>query len=170
MDNESARWAIINEGSSQSIVLNDLSLDILSFCQRIGVQIYTQRIESEQNIVADALSRGKTIQDWALRQDVADRIFNLFGQPDIDMMATRESSKTERFWGWRKDPCAEGIDSLSPIVSWEGIGFPYVFPPPQLISRVLNKIAQARLQKAIIIAPWWSSKTWFPGSGTCPRI
>ena len=61
VDNEPARWAIINEGSSQSRVLNALSLDILTFCQRIGVQILTQRIESEQNIVADALSRGKTI-------------------------------------------------------------------------------------------------------------
>jgi len=162
VDNESARCAINNQGSSGSKAMNDLSLDILTFCQRIGVQILTQRIESEQNIVADALSRGKRVQDWALRQDAADKIFRIFGQPDIDMMATRESSKTERFWGWRKDPDAEGIDSLSPIVSWEGIGFPYVFPPPPLIPKVLDKISQARLKKAIIIAPWWYSKPWFP--------
>ena len=112
--------------------------------------------------MADALSRGKKVQDWALRQDVADTIFDLFGQPDVDMMATRESSKTERFWGWRKDPCAEGIDSLSPIVSWWGIGYPYVFPPPPLIAKVLDKIVQAKLKEAFIIAPWWYSKTWFP--------
>ena len=78
------------------------------------------------------------------------------------MMATRESSKTERFWGWRKDSYAEGIDSLSPIVSWRGMGFPYVFPPPPLITKVLDKISQAKLKEAIIIAPWWYSKPWFP--------
>ena len=97
-----------------------------------------------------------------MRQDVADSIFDLFGQPGVDMMATRESSKTERFWGWRKDSSAEGIDSLSPIVSWRNIGFPYIFPPPPLISKVLDKIVQANLKEAIIIAPWWYSKTWFP--------
>ena len=159
MDNESARYAILNEGSSGSRALNILALDILKFCQRFGIRILTQRIESEQNIVAAALSRSKTIQDWALRQDVADTVFQNFGQPDIDMMATRESSKTKRFWGWRKDPCAEGIDSISPIVSWKQIGFPYIFPPHPLISKVLDKIVQAKLKEAFIIAPWRRSLT-----------
>ena len=68
------------------------------------------------------------MKDWALRQDVADSIFELFGQPDVDMMATRESSKTERFWGWRKDPCAEGIDSLIANSFLERDGFSLCLP------------------------------------------
>ena len=56
VDNEATRWAIINQGSAKSVVLNELSLEILFFCQSIGVQVVTQRIELAQNIVADALS------------------------------------------------------------------------------------------------------------------
>ena len=77
-------------------------------------------------------------------------------------MATHQSTKTARFWGFRNDLMAEGIDSLSPIVSLNRIGFPYVFPPPPLISRVMDKINQAKLTEPILIAPWWPSKPWFP--------
>ena len=148
VDNESARLAILNEGSSGSQSLKLLALDILKFCQHLGIQIQPSPLFR---------GRREISQDWALRQDVADSIFQAFGQPDIDMMATRESSKTERF-------CAEGIDSLSPSVSWEKIGFPYVFPPPSLINKVLDKIVQAKIEEAIVITPWWYSKnkTWFP--------
>ena len=59
VDNEAARWSILNQGSSKSKVLNDLSLEILDFCQEIDVQVIPRRIESEANLVADSVSRGK---------------------------------------------------------------------------------------------------------------
>ena len=162
VDNEAARWSILNQGSSKSKVLNDLSLEILDFCQEIDVQVIPRRIESEANLVADSVSRGKRIQDWSLSSEVADAVFRVYGTPTIDMMATRDSRKVEKFWGWRKDPWAEGIDSLSPLTCWKGLGLLYVFPPPPLLGRVLNKIRHSQVKRAIVIAPWWPSKTWFP--------
>lgn len=162
-DNDASRWSILNQGSRGSKLMNDIALEILSFCEERRITIVPQRIESCHNLVADSASRGKQVRDWSLDHESVEKIFQRLGRAEVDMMATRDSAKLDRFWGWRKDELSEGIDSLSPLVSWRDLGKIYVFPPPPLIAKVLNKIREGQVHEAIIVAPWWPSKPFFPG-------
>lgn len=39
------------------------------------------------NVEADALSRGKVVQEWALQQDLAQVLFRIWGLPEVDLFA-----------------------------------------------------------------------------------
>ena len=38
----------------------------------------------------------------------------------------------------------------------------YVFPPYQIIGKILQKYQTATSCKLILIAPWWPTMSWFP--------
>jgi hypothetical protein len=113
--------------------------------------------------VADAASRAKAVPDWSLDTKVTDKIFRLWGRPDVDLMASDLSRKLPLFYSWsRKDIEAFGLDSLAEDVPWGQFDLPYVFPPFPLIDRVLEKMRTERVDKAVIVVPWWPSKPFFP--------
>ena len=45
------------------------------------------------------------------------------------------------------------------VGSWR---LPYCFPPFTLVGAVLAKTIQDRVQRMILVVPWYLSKTWFP--------
>lgn len=44
--------------------------------------------------------------------------------------------------------------------SWHNLR-PYIFPPICLISRIINKIIEDRVEQSIIIFPLWQTQSWF---------
>jgi hypothetical protein len=54
-------------------------------------------ILSEENNQADAASRFQLVPDWHLAPDVFHLISSLWGQPQIDLFASRQSAQTLRF-------------------------------------------------------------------------
>jgi hypothetical protein len=38
----------------------------------------------------------------------------------------------------------------------------YIFPPFSVIGQVIQKLAREEVQKAVLIAPIWSTQVWFP--------
>ena len=110
----------------------------------------------------DAASRRKAVEDWSLSQQIFQRIVGQFGTPDVDLMATTESRKTQFFFSWsRTDVEAIGLDSLSRDVTWSSWDLPYLFPPFSLIPACLNKIKEQKLKKVLVILPYWTGKPWF---------
>lgn len=43
-----------------------------------------------------------------------------------------------------------------------GIYNPYIFPPFSLVGKVVNKIVEDQVEKAILVFPFWKSQPWFP--------
>lgn len=39
---------------------------------------------------------------------------------------------------------------------------PYIFPPFHLLGKILNKIIEDKVDKAIVVFPVWKSQSWFP--------
>ena len=39
---------------------------------------------------------------------------------------------------------------------------PYIFPPFSLIGRVVNKVIEDEVDRAILIVPFWRAQSWFP--------
>ena len=163
VDNNSALFAIKNEGSKTSWNMNTLAVSILEEAAERGISFQPIRVSSEENIVADSASRAKAVPDWSLDDKVAANIFRVWGWPDVDLMASDLSRKLPLFYSWsRRDVEAFGLDSLAEDVSWGQFNLPYVFPPFPLIGQVLDKARKEKVDRMIIVVPWWPTKPFFP--------
>ena len=163
VDNQSALFAIKNEGSTRSWDLSWLAVSILKKSQELGVVINPIRVSSEENLLADSASRHKKVPDWSLNQATADKMFSLWGRPDVDLMASDISRKAPFFYSWsRNDKEALALDALAPDLDWTKWTRPYCFPPFPLIEAVLKKILTQRVKRVILVVPWWPSKPFFP--------
>ena len=108
--------------------------------------------------MADSLSRRKATE-WHLSPTAAQKIFSLYGTPDIDLFASIRTFQVERYMTLdRSDPRAHAVDALS--LSWS---FPllYAFPPPTLVPTVVNKL-RGLPSRMLLIAPFWSDAPWLP--------
>ena len=81
----------------------------------------------------------------------------VFGQPDIDLFASRLNAQIMTYVSWKPDPKASFIDAFS--IKWSNCLF-YAFPPFCLISRCLQKIIQDQAT-GIIIVPLWTTQPYF---------
>ncbi len=76
--------------------------------------------------------------------------------PDIDLFASRVNAYLGLYLG-NLTLCIFNVFS----VSWEKF-IPYIFPPFSLLGKVLTKIQQNKVFKAIVIAPCWATCPWYP--------
>ena len=163
VDNNSALAAIRKQGSTRSWLLSCLSVNILKICHSRGLIIEPVRVSSDENILADAASRFKQVEDWSLLESVARKIFSRWGQADVDLMATTRSRKCPMFYSWsRTDTEAWGTDSLAMDVNWQQFSLPYCFPPFPLLNQVLAKVKEQQVQQLLLVVPWWPGKPFFP--------
>lgn len=94
-----------------------------------------------------------------IKKELFDRICAHAFVPDIDLFASRLNYQVEKFVSWLPQPGAVSYDAFS--LSWKDMS-PYIFPPFNLISKVINKVIADRVGKAIMIVPHWVSQSWFP--------
>ena len=87
------------------------------------------------------------------------KVVHAFFMPDIDLFASRLNKQTEVFVTWFPEPGAFHSNAFS--MSWYGYK-PYIFPPFSLIGKVINKVVEDQVEKAILIFPAWKSQTSFP--------
>ncbi len=109
------------------------------------------------NLAADFLSRQRLRPgEWMLNRQTVSQIWDLFGEAEVDLFASQESSQCP-LWFSMSFPTTLGIDAFAHL--WPNVSL-YVFPPIKLILAVLCrvKVSSARL---LLIAPFWPSQTWF---------
>ena len=80
-----------------------------------------------------------------------------WGQPTIDLFASRFNTKCTSFVSWKFDPEASFTDAFT--VNWTE-HFVYAFPPFILLNRVIQKMTAENVQ-GIVIAPDWTVQTAF---------
>jgi hypothetical protein len=114
---------------------------------------------------ADALTRGvsnkKQLLDCEVQINPA--VFEWFvGQgpffPRVDWFASSENAQLDRFYSWKRDPAADGVDAF--MFDWsmcEG----YIFPPFALIPRILRKIIEDGAS-VLLVHPDWPGALWAP--------
>ena len=158
-DNSSAVAYINNMGGMCSKSMDTLSINIWNWCTSHQIYISAQYLPGILNIHADLMSR-KFVDscEWSLKDAIFHRICNQFFTPDIDLFASRLNNKSETFVSWSFDPEASYTDAFS--ISWENFE-PYIFPPFCLIAKILNKIREDKVKRAIMIVPFWPTQTWF---------
>lgn len=85
-------------------------------------------------------------------------ICNSFGEPALDLFASKNTNQCSRFYSYSPDRNSEGVDAFT--FKWSE-SLLYAFPPFCLISRVLKKICNDKC-RCIVVVPLWKSQVWYP--------
>ena len=159
-DNTCAVSYIKNFGGMCSIQMDNLAGEIWQWCLDRNIYISASHLSGVENFTADFLSRNfSDSTEWMLKKDIFDRICKHIFMPDIDLFASRLNKQLEKFVSWYPEPGCFMTDAFS--FSWHDYN-PYIFPPFSLIGRVVNKVIDDKVDRAILIIPFWRSQSWFP--------
>ena len=159
LDNTTAIAYINRMRDSRYEGLSSLAREIWQWCERRDIWIIASYIPSKENVEADQESRRLQPEtELELDDRVFRKIVNIFGQPEIDLFASRANAKCRRYVSWRKDPGSVAIDAFT--MEWKSFRF-YAFPPFSVILKVLRKI-EFEGSKGIVVVPYWEAQPWFP--------
>ncbi|CAJ0938537.1 unnamed protein product [Ranitomeya imitator] len=157
-DNRVAVAYINRQGGTRSETLMQITDRLFQMAELNFLSLTALHIKGKENVAADFLSRNMLRQgEWSLNEDIFNLIVCRWGQPVVDLFATRNNRKVKLFCSLnpRENPLA--VDAF--LIKWD---FPlaYAFPPLNLIPLVVRKIREDRA-KVILIAPFWPRRTWF---------
>lgn len=137
IDNTTAISYINRMGGIKFPLLNNLARDIWRWCELRDIWVFASYVRSSHNL-ADIESRRISVEtEWKLSNTAFDMILKKFGNPVIDLFATKLNSKCIHYVSWVSDPGAEAIDAFT--ICWSNKFF-YAFPPFAVILKVLRKI------------------------------
>lgn len=97
--------------------------------------------------------------EWMLKKVLFQRLCKQTFWPEVDLFASRNNYQIDKFVSWFPQPGAWHVDAFS--FSWQSLK-PYIFPPFSLVSRILIKIMEDKVEKALLVVPHWISQSWFP--------
>ena len=85
----------------------------------------------------------------------------LQAQPTFDLFAHCLNNKCARFWALpgKLQKGAEALDAFANDRNWKQ-GLPYIFPPVQIIDRVLRKLQDEHI-RALLVVPKWTGRPWW---------
>ena len=158
-DNTTVIGNVKNQGGTHSWELYQLTIQLFQWLDQHQVTLTPRHIPGHLNVIADRLSRSHQVihTEWSLAPAVTQTIWKVWGQPHVDMFATRENYKLPTFVSPLPDEMAWKQDALS--FSWENLWL-YAFPPIPLLQEVLTRIAQCQCE-VVLVAPAWPAQTWF---------
>ena len=158
-DNSSA---IASVRRSASLVHHLSALAELIWRRAVEYQwiLYISHIKGAFNVIADQLSRRIEIStEWSLPPEAFQRIRLWNPKLQVDLFATHLNNQLPTFISLCPDERAVAIDALStPWDKWKHL---YIFPPTNLISKVLAKMTQSALESAILVTPETPTRPWY---------
>ena len=161
VDNTTVLHHINKASGPRSPQLHQLCQDILVWCNLRGVTVKAAHIKGKLNVISDYMSRRGSIipTEWSIHPLIVEKIKCTWAdQPQIDLFATKWNKKLPLYISPVPDPQALHTDALS--VDWNNY-IAYAYPPPAIMSQVLNKIEQSQCL-IYLVAPNWPRMVWFP--------
>ncbi|KAL0188187.1 hypothetical protein M9458_015286, partial [Cirrhinus mrigala] len=138
-DNTATVAYINHRGGLCSCRMSQLACHLLLWSQKRLKSLRTVHIPGELNRAADALSRQFTHPgEWRLHRQVVQLIWSHFGEAQVDLFASPESSHCQLFYSLTEAPLSR--DELAH--SWPRGHLKYAFPPVSLLAQTLCKIRE----------------------------
>ena len=161
MDNTTALSYIRKQGGTVSKSLFQEARLLHLWAEERSILIKTCFVPGERNVVADSLSRAGQVlpREWTLNMAVCRQLWRLWGQPQVDLFATRDNCRLSIFVSPTIDVQAWATDAM--LIRWEDL-YLYAYPPLSMISEVLSRFDQFQNVRMILIAPFWPRQHWFP--------
>jgi hypothetical protein len=138
--------------------LQQIAVDIFSFCMTNCVSFQTQWIPRAENELADYLSCIVDPDDWMLSPDLFKSIADKLGPFDVDRMACHYNSQLPRFNSKFWCPGTEAVDCFTQ--DWGNKCNNFACPPPYLISAVLYHMERCKAKGTVVVPEWKSAPFW----------
>lgn len=159
IDNTTAISYVNRQGGIQYPHLNKVAREIWQWCEDRNIWLFASYINSRDNIEADEESRRINPDiEWELSSSAYEQIIKKFGDPDVDLFASRANAKSQCYISWKPDPEAMAVDAFT--INWREYYF-YAFPPFSLLLKLFRKIVDDEAT-GIVVFPYWPSQPWFP--------
>ncbi|KAL0161328.1 hypothetical protein M9458_045053, partial [Cirrhinus mrigala] len=150
-DNTATVAYINRQGGLRSRRMSQLTRHLLLWSQTRLKSLRAVHIPGELNRAADQLSRQPTHPGkWRLHPQTVQLIWSRFGEAQIDLFASPESSHCQLYYSLSEAPL--GRDALAH--SWP--------PGPNLLAQTLCKIREDA-EQVLLVAPYWPTRT-------CPSL
>ncbi len=157
-DNTVAVSYINRMGGIRSRRMSQLARHLLLWSHTRLKSLRAVHIPGVLNRAADALSRQLTFPgEWRLHPETIRLIWSRFGEAQVDLFASRESSHCQWFFSLTEGTL--GTDALAH--SWPRALCKYAFPPVSLLAQTLCKVREDE-EQVLLVAPFWPTRTWFP--------
>ena len=151
-DNMTAVSSINSMGGCRSLDCNSLTKKIWDWAIDKNIWLSAAHIPGSNNVDADQSSRNLNLDlEWMPSASIFKRIVSLFGNPDIDLFASRLNAQVENYVTWKPHPMAKNVDAFT--IEWSQFFF-HAFPPFCLISRCVQKISRDQASGILIISLW----------------
>ncbi|XP_061707802.1 uncharacterized protein LOC133518191 [Cydia pomonella] len=137
IDNTTAISYINRMGGIQFPYLNDLSRQIWQWCEMRDIILYASYVNTKDNRADEASRKSNPDTEWELSNQAFQTIVRRFGQPEIDIFASRSNTKCDKFVSWFQEPDAFAVDAFT--LNWSQHFF-YAFPPFCLLLKCIRKI------------------------------
>jgi hypothetical protein len=141
--------------------LNEIAREIFKICFQNNINLLKPYwLPSEDNQLADALSRGLQLSEWSLDDQVFRSIEEKWGKLTYDRFATDWNTKCPKFDApsKAKGRKATAIDCFTQ--DWAGEKN-YALCPFNLIPKVLKHV-EACKAFTVVVLPAWKSAIWWP--------
>lgn len=159
-DNQTAVSYLRNMGGTHSRDCNEIARETLLWCKDRGISLAVTHLPGKLNVEADLASRHfHDDTEWSLDTHVYNSLITKWGNPEIDLFASRLNAKLPCYAAWKPDPCAHFIDAFT--LDWSVFKLVYCFPPFSVIGKVLQKIIFSETT-AILVLPDWPTQFWYP--------
>ncbi len=157
-DNTAAVSYINRLGGIRSHRMSQLARHLLLWSHTQFKSLRAVHIPGQLNRAADALSRQlKFPGEWRLHPETIRLIWSRFGEAQVDLFASPESSHCQLYFSLTEGPL--GTDALAH--SWPRALRKYAFPPVSLLAQTLCKLREDE-EQVLLVAPHWPTRTWFP--------
>ena len=144
-------------GGTHSRECNTIAEDIWQWCIDQQIWLTAAHIPGTKNGGADRESRVfSDNKEWMIRPDIFQKIRDIWGEPSIDLFASRLNHQVSCYVSWKPDPGAAFTDAFS--VTCDKQLF-YAFPSFSLITKCLQKI-QTDSAEGFMIVPMWPTQSW----------
>lgn len=158
-DNRTVVSYVQKAGGTRSLVLLNLTYELLETLDKWNISISAEYIPGKYNDIADRLSRGKPPSEWHLLQPAATKIFNQFGTPQIDLFASKETKVVDNYV--TRDSLDRSAQYCNAFSRQWRFRLAWIFPPPSLIPRILHHLNSAE-GVFLLVAPMWQRAYWLP--------
>ena len=159
-DSKAACSLVNKQGSNRSDKLAIIAKMLVSFLEQKQLFLKAVHLPGHLNTWADSLSRTEPVAtEWCLSERSFRNLPQLEQPLQIDLFAHPGNTKLPTFGCPFRHPQVTVVDALtSDWNNWTSI---YLFPPRNLLPKVLEKLATYRGQGILIVpfvplAPWWT--------------
>ncbi len=163
-DNTAAVSYINRMGGIRSRCISQLTRHLLLWSHTWLKSLSSVRIPGELNRAADALSRQLTFPgEWRLHPETIRLIWSRFGEAQVDLFASHESSHCQLYFSLTEGPL--GTDAL--VHSWPRVLCKYAFPPVSLLAQTLCKVREDE-EQVLLVALFWPTRNSFSSRQPLP--